>query len=210
MGRIVKICGVRDQRGVDACLEHRPDYVGFNFAPSSRRRVDPDQAGEWVRRLGEDGPVPVGVFRDQAAGDVMRIGRRSGVRVIQLHGSESPAFCSALGGFELWKALVGPEIDEEVVRSYAQWCDAVIVDGREPGSGEPWDHGSVRDWLDDEGCVDGVPVLVAGGLDPENVARALRASGAAGADAASGVEVDGEVDPKRVGRFVAAVRGEER
>lgn len=203
----VKVCGVRTAEDLVACVESGADYVGFNFAPESKRRIDPGLAAELVARLPEDGPVAVGVFRDQPAGDVMRIAKRAGVAVVQLHGDESPAFCSALGGFDLWKALSGPEVSRETMARYAMWCDALLVDGREPGSGNAWDFARVAPLLDDDGTFDGAPVFVAGGLTPDNVAAALAASHAAGADVASGVETDGVMDPKRVAAFVAAARG---
>ena len=207
MVRQVKICGVRDRSGFDACLVARPDYVGFNFAPASRRRVDPATVSGWIGASPDDAPVAVGVFVDQPAGDVMRIARSSGVAVIQLHGDEPPAYCSALGGFAIWKAVSGPDVTLGRLREYAAWCDTLIVDGRRPGSGESWDHARVRSWLDEEGCIEGVPVFVAGGLGPDLVAEVLVATGAAGADVASGVETNGVVDADKVAAFVAAVRG---
>lgn len=214
MATTVKVCGVRDRVGLDACVEAGADFVGFNFAPGSARRVDVDVARELVAAIPDGGPVAVGVFADQMPGDVMRIARAVGIEVVQLHGSESPAYCSAIGGFRVWKAVRQPGMDRATLEAFAAWCDGLVVDGRDAGSGEAWDYGRLRPLLDDDGTVTGAPVLVAGGLTSDTVADALRRSGAAGADVASGVE-RGEagarvVDPTKVAAFVAAARGGQR
>ena len=167
MAPSVKICGLRTPADVDACVAAGVDYVGFNFAPESARRVDAEVARALIARLPSDGPIPVGVFRNQTANAVMRNARAAGVHVVQLHGAEPPPFCSAIGEFDIWKALVGDEVSEAELRAYASVCDGLLVDGRSPGSGAAWDYARVAPWLEG-GEFDGLPVWVAGGLTPSN------------------------------------------
>ncbi len=201
MATLVKICGVRDPAGMRACVEARVDLVGLNFAPRSRRRIEPDIARDLAATLPDDGPETVGVFADQRAGDVMRIARHVGLPWVQLHGDEPPGYCAAIGGAtRLIKAFTAEQVRAGTHRDYAGLIDMALVDGRVAGSGQPWDFAAIADNEFE------VPVLVAGGLDPDNVADALLASRADGADVASGVETKGEQDPERIAAFVAAVR----
>jgi phosphoribosylanthranilate isomerase len=204
---IVKVCGVRDAAGLAACVEAGVDWIGLNFVPTSRRRIAIDDARALASTLPEDGPRVAGVFRDQMPGDVMRIARDVGLHAVQLHGSEPPTYCAALGGLEVWKAVDGSAATREQLEEFAAWCDMLLLDGRNAGSGEPWTFADARALLDEHGTVSGIPVLLAGGLDPTNVADALRASGAAGVDVASGVERDGAIDRARVVEFVKVARG---
>ena len=218
MKPMIKICGVRDAAGLRACLDAGVDAIGFNFVPGSKRWIEPSAARALLEDAGLRGegttiapdarPRIVAVFRDQAAGTISRMAKTLGADAVQLHGTEPPGLCAALGGFDVWKALSGPDADAATLDAYASLVDLLLVDGRVPGSGEAWNYAELRALLDDDGSFDGVPVLVAGGLSADNVARALELSGAAGADVASGVETEGVMDAERIAAFVAAARGE--
>ncbi len=209
----VKICGVRDAAGLRACLQTNVDAIGFNFVPSSARYIAPADAralldaADFFALDADARPKVVAVFRDQRVGSVTRMASALGADVVQLHGDEPPAYCAAVAGaYEVWKALSGPDVGVEDLRAYADWADALLIDGRTPGAGEGWDWAPMSAWLTD-GCLDGLPVWLAGGLSEANVEAALRSSGAFGADVASGVETDGVMDPERVLLFARAARG---
>lgn len=207
----VKVCGVRSLADVRACVSAGVDAIGVNFAPKSRRRVTVEEASAFLAdaraETDADGfPVVVAVFQDQRAGDISRIAKAIGADAAQLHGDEPPGFCAALGPFDVWKALSADAVTAETLQTYAMWCDRLLVDGREPGSGSAWAWERIAPLVDAEGSFDGVPLALAGGLNPENVARAAASAGVRGVDVASGVEVDGAIDAARVAAFVAAAR----
>lgn len=199
---MVKICGVRDEAGVDACVAAGADFVGFTFAPASRRRVELERALELRERLVGVATRVVAVFADQPAAFVMRIARTLRVDAVQLHGAESAAYCDAIGGpFEVWRGVSVIDLSEELAGA----VDRVVLDGRTPGSGVTWDWSGAPAALRSAG-LDAERVLVAGGLDASRVGAALAATGAAGVDVASGIETNGAQDPAKIAALIAAVR----
>lgn len=190
----VKICGVRDERGAEACAEAGVELVGFNRVPTSRRCVRVEVARDLARRIGAADAVLLFVDADEDT--ILR--EAEGVPWVQLHGRESPELCARIRRHHrVLKALVAPEVAE--IDRYHGAIDALLVDGARPGSGE------IRDWSPVP-CATDVPVWLAGGLTPENVAQAIAAARPAGVDVASGVEVESRIDPARVKAFVAAAR----
>lgn len=205
MASSVKICGVRDAQSLATCVEQGVEWVGFNFVPDSSRWIDPAEAAVLIASIPADGPVPVGVFKDQAPNNVLRVAKKTGVKVVQLHGEEPPAYCSAVGGaFEIWKALPGAGLTRETFEEYASFVDGFVLDGRIGGSGQDWDYAAAAEFF---GLYDDLPVLLAGGLTPQNVCAALAAASAKGADVASGVEEDGTMRPMLIEEFVRNARG---
>lgn len=207
---LVKVCGVRTLEGVQACNTSEVSFVGINLVPGGKRAVSSDQARQLNTAL--KGPIGVGVFRNQPLDEVVGLARQVGLTVVQLHGAESPQQCRALTPeFAVFKAIDAQQArDSGLVAAYARYVEMFVVDGRVPGSGQTWDFAALS--LVD-GDLGGVPVLLAGGLRPENVAEAMAAVAPAGVDCASGVEfVDGphkgqRMDPARVAAFAEAARG---
>ena len=197
---IVKVCGVRSVDAAQACAAGGVDLVGLNFVPGAGRAVSERLAVAMKPSL--SGCKTVGVFRDQPLEEVAGIVARVGLDMAQLHGDESPAMCAELAqqvpvvkAIDLQKAR-----NDGLCAAYARSIAMFVVDGREPGSGRVWDFGalSLRN-----GRLHGVPVLLAGGLNPENVAAAIVAVRPAGVDCASGVE---DVEPSTGERVVSAER----
>ncbi len=206
----VKVCGIRTPEGARACAEAGVDFVGLNFVPGVRRAVSPESARILLSRLGA--ARPVAVVRDQAPAEVEGLCADLGIRWVQLHGAETPAVCAGLAGvgLEVIKAVsIGTDADR--VREYAQHAAVLLVDGRDPGSGQTWawsELDALRRACGDRrpGEIAGRPFWVAGGLDPGNVADAIATLDPAGVDAASGTERDGHTDAGRVAAFCKAAR----
>lgn len=207
----VKICGMRRASDVRTAAEAGADYVGLVLAESPRR-LRPSEAGDLARAAREAGVAPVGVVVDRGVGDVAELAGRAGFRVAQLHGAEPPETCARLreAGLEVWKALRPrgrSELEREAAR-YRDVVDALLVEGwsgeRAGGTGTAFPHG----WLEEAGLREAVGRMVlAGGLDPENVGEAVRRAAPDVVDVSSGVEASrGVKDPERVRAFVAAVR----
>lgn len=199
----VKICGITSPEDALVAVEAGADAIGLVFAESPRR-VDP----AWARRIVADVPPyvsRVGVFVDEAPGVVSDVARRVGLDTVQLHGREAPAECAGYD-FRVVKAL---RVDEGFrgadVEPYRGECNAVLLDtysaSAAGGTGERFDWTLCRE------VPDGVPFVLAGGLDPSNVGEAVRVARPYAVDVSSGVERrPGEKDATRVSAFVAAVR----
>ena len=182
------------------------DALGLNFYPRSPRYVTAETAAVLARTRPALGAV-VGVFVNEAPDIIRARVRECGLTAVQLHGDEPPEACAGYG-VPVIKALRvrGPE-DVERARAYVGVGDVatLLLDGAAPGYGG---GGVGFDWslvarLSDAG----VPVLVAGGLNPGNVQEAVRATKPYGVDVASGVEVSpGIKDADAVRAFVRAVR----
>lgn len=207
----VKICGVGRPREVATAAEAGADYVGLVMAESPRR-VDETAAGELARLAADAGLAPVGVFVDRPAADVRAVADRVGLEVAQLHGDEPPAACRELrdGGLTVWKA-VRPRSREELhtlAERYRGVVDALLVEGHSAEAAGGTGTALPRSWLDgaEEGRIAGRLVL-AGGLDPDNVAGAVRDVRPDVVDVSSGVEeAPGRKDPALIRAFVERAR----
>jgi phosphoribosylanthranilate isomerase len=207
----VKICGVTRAEDVAVAVEAGADAVGLNFYPAAPRYVTAQQARELVRTL-PPFVEAVGVFVKHSIDEARRflepIGR---IQTIQVHGTEGEA-----GACHPWRYVpafaVRDEGDFERIVAYLERCrlsgalpTAVLIDGHAPGlhggTGRtaPWEL--LKGWPGD------VPLILAGGLTPDNVADAVRAVRPYAVDVASGVESSpGRKDADKVRRFVEAVR----
>jgi phosphoribosylanthranilate isomerase len=210
----LKICGITDPATLPAIAALRPDAIGFNFCRSSKRRISPEAAAVAIRGL-TAGIEPVGVFVNHSQAEIRAICEQTGIATVQLHGDESPEFAAGLGRLPIIRVYrVGADGLSGVAQDLTQCRDLGVhiraclvepqVAGHYGGSGmtAPWDV--IRaEWRAD----DWPPLLLAGGLTPENVAEAVRTVRPWGVDVASGVEsAPGIKDPERVTRFISAAR----
>jgi len=173
------------------------DLLGFHFC-SSPRRVTADEARAIVDSL-ERRPEIVGVFIDQPPAEVAEIAERVGLDRVQLHGSEPPGYAAPRPPIKVLKVRDG------VLPDAAPWPDPVLLDSwssdQKGGTGRAWDWELARPLLATR------RVIVAGGLNPENVRDLVERYRPYGVDVSSGVERRPRVkDPALVRAFVAAVR----
>jgi len=209
----VKICGVtRPQWGREAA-DAGADAVGLVFAESPRR-VTPEQAADIVAAL-PPWVSPVGVFVDAAPDVLVRVAAETGLTTVQLHGDEPPDALLGLGRLKVIKAFgLGYAADVEAARRWkaeaerlgrvpdAYLVDARVAGGPKGGSGRPADWGLAARMIG-EGFR---PLILAGGLGPENVAEAVAAVRPWGVDGSSGLETaPGLKSPERIRAFVEAV-----
>jgi phosphoribosylanthranilate isomerase len=161
-------------------------------------------AATWIRVIG--GARKVGVFRDQDPQLIRRVREDGGLDLVQLHGHETPELCAELGGREkVIKAIpVDKGTDWGLVAAYGQVA-RVLFDTGSPsggGTGRPFDRSRLA------GVPPDLAFWLAGGLTPENVARAVAEVRPAGVDVATGVEAAvGRKDLGKMRAFIAAVRG---
>jgi phosphoribosylanthranilate isomerase len=211
----VKICGITSVDDARAVAAAGADAVGLNFYPKSPRCITLEKAWQIVDAV-PAGMVKVGVFVNATAEEVCCTFDELGLGLIQLHGDEPPIYLAELGGrpvmraFRLGEAGLGP-LHEYLDRCRQLKCmprlvliDA-CVEGRYGGTGQ------VADWQALSGYpfeTDDPPLVLAGGLTPENVAEAIHIVRPAAVDTASGVESSpGRKDPAAVRAFVRAARG---
>jgi phosphoribosylanthranilate isomerase len=202
MSRVrAKICGITRLEDALAAARLGADALGFNFWPESKRFVTPAAAREIVRRL-PPLVTPVGVFVNQPEGEMRAVAAETGVQVLQLHGDEPPELCARLP-LPVWKAVAVDRLGS-LARLLSYEVQAFVLDTPSRGFGG---SGVPFDWSLAEGVSEAAPVVLAGGLTPDNVAEAIRAVRPWAVDVASGVESSpGVKDADRMARFLAAVR----
>ena len=205
----VKICGLTRPADVAAAVAAGASYVGFVFFEKSPRHLSLAAA----RALALE--VPPGVVKvaltvdaDDAALDALLA--RVPIDMLQLHGRESPQRVAALRarhGLPVMKAVgVAAARDLAALDEYAEVADQLLVDAKPPpGAPLPGGNGLAFDWRLLTGRRWTRPWMLAGGLTPENVAEAVRRTGARQVDVSSGVEsAPGEKDPARIRAFIDA------
>ncbi len=194
---LVKICGLRSERDVELAVEAGADMVGMVLSPGFRRSVSLEEAASMADASGD--AVSVGVFVDAPPEAVIRAVYELGLDAVQLHGSEDDEYVSRIRSdarVTVVKSFVvkGPQDVEAARRSSA---DLVLLDGG-MGTGTGFD-------LSLAGGI-GRRFLLAGGLDPQNVAQAIASARPYAVDVSSGVETEGVKDPEKMRAFVESVR----
>jgi phosphoribosylanthranilate isomerase len=209
----IKICGLTNVEDALAAVEAGADALGLNFFDESPRCITREQAGRIVDALPPD-VVKVGLFVNAPAEQVRQYFDQLGLDAIQLHGDEPPRYLAELGDRPVVRAF---RLDRlEPVGRYLGECRQggfmprmVLVDSRVEGT--YGGSGQVADWQAVSGYPrDGSvpPLVLAGGLTPQNVARAIRTVRPAAVDTASGVERSpGQKDHELLAAFVRAARG---
>jgi phosphoribosylanthranilate isomerase len=212
MATKVKICGLKTQAALEAALAGGADYVGLVFFPPSPRNVAPAVAKALADKArGRAKIVALMVDPDDALID--KVMASVAPDLLQLHGEETPERSAAIRrrwGTPVMKAIkVETAQDARAALGYRESTDLILFDARAPAdSTRPGGNGAPFDWRTLFGVKDQVPFILSGGLTPDNVAEAIRATGAAIVDVSSGVESSpGEKDPDLIRRFLRAAKG---
>lgn len=211
MTPLVKICGLSTPDTLAAALDAGADMVGFVFFPPSPRNVVAATARALGARVeGRARKVALSVDAD----DVMlaQIVEALAPDLLQLHGHEKPQRVAAVRemfGVPVMKVLpVETRADLAAVEPYTRVADRLLFDARPPRDAtRPGGLGRPFDWRLLEGLKVPIPWMLSGGLDPGNVAQALRITRAGGVDVSSGVEsAPGVKDPEKIRAFIRAAR----
>ena len=209
-----KICGLTSLENALQVADLQPDAIGLNFYPKSKRCVEIEIAQKIVDSLPAD-VLPVGLFVNHSIEQIREICGTCGINTIQLHGDETVEFASQLYEFQIIRAV---RVDESTianlgaeVQSYSDHgikLFGVLIDARVGdsygGTGQtaPWElianHYDKTNWP---------PLILAGGLEIENVEAAMQSVSPWGVDVASGVEsAPGMKNPKLVAQFLSNAR----
>lgn len=202
----VKICGITNAEDAEAAVRAGADALGFMMYRKSPRFIEPAAARRIIASL-PPFVLPVGVFVNEEAKAVRDLMDECGFALAQLHGDESSAYCQDLGRPAL-KALRLK--DRGTLLALAEFHGRANVRGFLVDAYS--DHayggtGRIADWTLAAEAARTVPIILAGGLTPENVAEAVKAVRPYGVDVSSGVEErPGKKDPAKLAAFIAAAR----
>ncbi len=209
----IKICGVTSVADALAALDAGADALGLNFHPLSPRCVDPLRGAEIAAAIG-DRAAKVGVFVNRTASEIVESAGRCGLDAAQLHGDESPTALAALAALPLIKAF-RPGGSLAPVAAFLGACRELgalpgmtLIDAAAPGL--YGGSGHIADWAPlgrRDGLLAQVPLILAGGLTPDNVLAAIETARPEAVDVASGVEqAPGRKSRAKMFDFVAAAR----
>ncbi len=183
----IKVCGMREMAEVAAVVAAGVDAIGLIFVEQSPRYIDPERARKIVKSLPPFVDA-VGVFVDQEAAAVNEIVRYCGLSMVQLHGAESPVYCAEINCRVIKVFRVQPSLATEDLTSYAGEVSGFLFDTFHEkiagGTGQSFD------WHLLERLASPRPVVLAGGLTPENVGEAIRQARPFAVDLNSGVEFE--------------------
>lgn len=193
----VKICGVTSEEDALLAVALGAHAVGFVFAPSTRQ-IAPQIAADIVKRLPPE-VISVGVFRDSAPQRVSDVAHAAGLQAVQLHGHEPPEVAQWLRTRVPMVIQAFAAGDARVRQAAEYGADAILLDAVNPGSAQ------VFDWSLASEVPPGQRVMIAGGLDADNVGRAIAQTHCWGVDVSSGVErAPGRKDPIKLREFIQA------
>jgi len=208
----VKICGIRDKTHALAAVEAGADFIGLVFAPS-KRQVTPTKACEIASAVkkSSDATKVVGVFVNAPASQVNEIADFCALDCVQLSGDESWEYCREVVEPVIKAIRIGQQSPEELYAELSAGCKLLSsqrfitlldsqVEGEYGGTGESFN------WNLAQQVAKRFPVIIAGGLDPKNVARLIERVRPWGVDVSSGVESNGLKDASKIRAFVKAVR----
>ena len=195
----IKLCGLTRPEDIAAANALKPEYIGFVFAPKSRRAVSREKAAELRAQLSPEIQT-VGVFVNEAPETVARLLNEGLLDIAQLHGQEDAAYIARLRSLTpkpLWQAF-RVEDAASLAAAARSTADMVLLDSGAGGTG------TVFNWKLLQGFPR--PYILAGGLDADNAADAVSRLHPDVVDISSGIETAGRKDPAKMAAFVAAVR----
>ncbi len=199
----IKLCGLSRRCDIEAANLLSPEYIGFVFAPSSRRYVEPDRAKELKRLLSPD-IIAVGVFVNDSPGRIARLLELGIIDMAQLHGQEDESYIRKLKRMTQRPVIKAfcIESKQDAEAASESSADFVLLDSGSGGTGATFDWSLIQNVER--------PYFLAGGLTPENAGEAVGRLHPYALDISSGIETDGYKDREKMTAFVRAVRKEER
>ncbi len=202
----VKICGIKTLPDALHCAAAGANAVGFVFSPG-KREVSMEQAAAISAAL-PPGLARVGVFVNRPLAEAKFMESALGLDLVQLHGTESPAYCASFPGRAVKSFRIEKPVDLDAVETYRGTIKACLLDtycpGRPGGTGRTWDWSLLQGVYAEK--LAGIPVIIAGGLNAGNVPGAIEKIRPYGVDVSSGVESGGRKDHDLISAFITTVR----
>ncbi len=199
----VKICGLRTPGHLKAAIEASTDMLGLLFYEPSHRYIEPQEARALVEKLDKAQTDIVGVFVNREADFINDIAEQVGLHIVQLHGDEPPEFCQQIKRPVIKGLRMQQHRDLGLLKAYQQACWRLLLDtptSQWGGTGE------THDWILARSVAQEFPILLAGGLTPENVIAAIQQVRPWGVDVSSGVETNRIKDEGKIRAFINNAR----
>ena len=199
----IKICGITNIEDALVAINLEVDALGFVFYPKSPRYIEPEKVKE-IRRNVPLFTLCIGVFVNETKDRVLEIAKQCNLDALQFHGNESPEYCSHFFGYKVIKSFpLKTKEDLKTIEPYP--VHAILVDAFDPvrigGTGKKVDWELARE------AKSYGPLILAGGLNEDNIEEAIRVVNPYGVDISSGIEKSpGIKDHKKMSRFVMKVR----
>lgn len=198
----VKICGLRRKEDIEYANELKPDYVGFVFA-KSKRQIEVEQALDLISLLDKEIKT-VGVFVNEPVENALKIAQTLNLDVLQFHGDETQDYIDNFKNFTVWKAIrIKDKEDLEKTKQFK--VNSFVFDTLTKN--EYGGTGKTFNWEVLKGFELNVPIILAGGLNENNVEEAIKIVDPYAVDVSSGVETEGYKDFKKLKSFIEKVRG---
>ncbi|MFW5703801.1 MAG: phosphoribosylanthranilate isomerase [Patescibacteria group bacterium] len=199
---IVKICGIRTEEAARTAVEAGAGLLGLNFVPASSRFLSFTQAQEIMKAVPAKGRY-VGVFQDEIVETLLFLAESLSLDYVQLHGNDDLDVVreAKKKGLSVIKAFnLSADFDLEelapLLREYQPYVSYFLFDREKQGEGDSLNLQSVRELTHE------FDIILAGGLNPENVTAAVTLANPIGVDVAGGVETKGEQDMEKVRQFI--------
>lgn len=195
----IKLCGISRACDIEAVNELMPEYVGFVFAPKSKRYVDKEQAARLRERL-RMGITAVGVFVGEEPETIAEFLKADIIDIAQLHGNESEEYIKRLRKLTDRPIIKAFRIDTEqdIEAACKSSADHILLDSGKGGTGTVFNWNLLKN-------IDR-PYFLAGGLTTENIREAVERIHPYAVDVSSGIETDGRKDKEKMAAFVSLVR----
>lgn len=203
MKTLVKICGIKTLEVAIAAIENGADALGFVFA-ESKRKLSKEEAKKIIDKLPKD-VIKIGVFVNASSGELKEIYDYCGLDYLQMHGDESPEFCESLKLPYIRAFGTKGELDSNFIEQYNSYGYLFDAPAGKYGGG----NGTTFDWKVLHSLSPSIrkKLILAGGLNIDNVKKAVEEINPFMVDVSSGVETDGVKDIDKIKKFIAEVKG---
>jgi len=194
----MKFCGLRRPNEIELVNALKPDYIGFVFAPKSKRYLLPEDAAKLKKQLLPSITV-VGVFVQEKPEIIAELLNQGVIEMAQLHGGEDEEYIRRLRNLTNKPILKAFQVrqEQDLIEAQKSLADFVLLDSGNGGTGTTFDWSFLREFHR--------PYFLAGGLNPDNVKTAIKQFHPYAVDVSSGIETDGYKDKKKMEAFVNAV-----
>ncbi|MBS4193019.1 phosphoribosylanthranilate isomerase [Bacillus sp. FJAT-49705] len=197
----VKICGITDLETALFAVQFGADAIGFVFA-DSKRRISPEMAKKIILQLPKK-VLKVGVFVNEEVDAIQKIVNETGINVIQLHGDETPEFCTQFTNPVIKALSIKTAADLQQINHFS--CEYFLLDS--PRGKFHGGNGIAFDWsILNNVQLEEKRIILAGGLTSENIERAIELTGPHMVDVSSGVETNGKKDMAKIKGFIERVK----
>lgn len=198
----VKFCGLTRKEDVENANELLPEYVGFVFAKDSRRYISYQKASE-LKNLLDSRILAVGVFVDENIENIVELLNNQVIDIVQLHGNESEEYIKSLSCLTDKPIIKAFRIEcaDDVVPAQNSSADFVLLDAKNGGSGKSFDWDLIKNFTRD--------YFLAGGLNTQNIKKAIEILRPFAIDVSSGIETKGFKDKNKMSALLDIVRGKD-